>query len=317
MDVDWMGRTIAAAPYTTEPSNWSTLESSYDAWVNHTNGATGRNFLTVTSYDDLGRVFRTDFYPGTEATNHIEVNNFYDRNDRLVARGDKHAAHMEYAYDGAGRRYQERTVLNLESTKYSSGAFDYVEPAPHPVLASMSGTGDDGLIEFTHNVFDAAGNATEEHVFELHHTDTNGIDIDASSYVRASTYSWYDGADRMTAMADYGSGDATSGPGVWQYVSTVPTRPSSAPGYTHADVTAGRALLTTYAYESDSGRLSIASDPLQAKTKAFYDDLNRRTFVAENHNDFSAPTTGIGGGTNNEQDRVTKFEYNAWEASPS
>jgi YD repeat-containing protein len=36
----------------------------------------------------------------------------------------------------------------------------------------------------------------------------------------------------------------------------------------------------------------------------------RRTFLVERFTDFASPTTGIGGGTDNDQDRVTKWAYN-------
>jgi hypothetical protein len=57
--------------------------------------------------------------------------------------------------------------------------------------------------------------------------------------------------------------------------------------------------------------LLTETDPAGIVTKCLYDDLGRKTHAAENYVNFSPPTTGIGGGTNNEQDRVTKWEYNS------
>src|SRR5690606_15091519 len=122
-----------------------------------------------------GRVYRTERYPGTQTANHFQFNNYYDRNGRLVCSGDKHSAHTEMAYDGAGRRYQTRTVTDVASTKYSGGKFKYRAPAPHPQISIMPGTGDDGLIAFTHTVFDTASNPVEQHSFELNAADPNGI----------------------------------------------------------------------------------------------------------------------------------------------
>ncbi len=50
-----------------------------------------------------------------------------------------------------------------------------------------------------------------------------------------------------------------------------------------------------------------------SQTKTFCDGLGRRTAVAENYVNYVHSTgggTGIGGGTNNEQDRVTGWTYN-------
>ena len=59
-------------------------------------------------------------------------------------------AATEIAYDGAGRQYQSRTVLELESTKYSSGAFQYRAPTPDPTLSSMTGGQGSYSMEFSH-----------------------------------------------------------------------------------------------------------------------------------------------------------------------
>jgi YD repeat-containing protein len=45
-------------------------------------------------------------------------------------------------------------------------------------------------------------------------------------------------------------------------------------------------------------------------TRFLYDRLGRRAFLVERFTDFASPTTGIGGGTDNDQDRVTKWAYN-------
>jgi hypothetical protein len=44
-------------------------------------------------------------------------------------------------------------------------------------------------------------------------------------------------------------------------------------------------------------------------TKTWHDDMGRRTFVAENYDNFSPPTTNEGDGTDKSKDRVTAFEY--------
>jgi hypothetical protein len=218
IDVDWMGRTVAAASYSsglnTGSSTWDTVlgDDDYTATID----SNDRHDLVKTSYDKLGRVYRTESVPGRSA-NAIQINNYYDRNDRLVCTGDVNRSHTEYAYDGAGRQYQVRVVNNPLVTKYSAGAFQYRAPAPHPSLSSKSSTGDATLIEFTHYVYDSADNKIEEHVFELNHTDSNGIDIDATdSYVRRTIFSWYDLADRLQYVDDYGADNGGTADS-WKY----------------------------------------------------------------------------------------------------
>src|SRR5690606_545085 len=179
--------------------------------------------VAVTKYDDLGRVYRSLRYPGTEATKHFESNTYYDRRGDVVASEEVHGMAKEPAYDGAGRHYQARAVLILESTKYTSGAFNYRSPTPSASYGvgnegQMSG-GDDGVVSLSHSVLDASGLTIESHLLDAHHDDTDGIDLSADDdYVRSSTYSWYDAADRLEVASNHGSGDGSgSGPGSWRY----------------------------------------------------------------------------------------------------
>ena len=304
-DVDWRGNRVAAAIYSSEPS-WSSFADDYNAWVNDSNGATGRYDLSVISFDKLNRRYKSKQYPGTQSTKHFLRDYYYDRESRLVAEEDKYGVSTEYAYDAVGRRYQERIVTELQATKYSGEEFQYSAPAPAPSIADMPGSGDDGLIEFMHYVFDEEGNRIEEHTFELNHTDSNGIDIDATdSYVRSSVFHWYDSSNRIEASADYGSGDTSAGAGEWKYTA-IPTRPSTAP-----TASSDTKLVTLYSYDSDTGRLASFEDPGDVLSEVYYDDLGRRTYLVENASDFSDTTpSGMGGGVDHDEDRATGFEYN-------
>lgn len=302
-DVDWQGRVIAAAQYTTEPSDWGDLtEDEGDSAYANGSGTSGRHDLTLTHYDNLGRVFRTDRYPGAEDEDHFEVNNYYDRNNNLACTGDKYSVHTETAFDGAGRQYQMRTVLDVADTPYDGGKFQYRAPAPAPDVSEMTG-GHDGLIEFSHTVYNDSGSPIAEHAFELNHDDPNGVDMATPNYVRRSVYSWYDAMERLRTVADYGAGDGTgSGAGSWEYTNLADPNDVSEPG-----ASSDAALVIKYAYDESTGRLVLVIDPAGIQTKTFYDDAGRRIAVAENYDDFVPPTSGIGGG---DEDRVTAWEYN-------
>jgi RHS repeat-associated protein len=309
-DVDWKGRAATVAQYSADPT-WSSVLTGdgYSAYASST--STNRLTENATLYDDLGRVYQMQQYdiaPSTgSGSNYLAKNWFYDRNGRLVASGPAFAAGTETAYDGAGRQYEMRTVIALQSAPYSSGTYQYCAPTPVPTLSSMSG-GDAGLLELAHQALDANGNVLETDTFEDNHDDVTGsnpgINLTSNNdYVRRTVFNWYDAANRITTTADYGSGDTATGAGQWKYAA-IPTRPSSAP--TASSTTA---LVTLSGYYTDSGRSSTLTEPAGTITKTFYDNLGRKTYVAENWNDFSPPSTGTGDSTDHSKDRVTSYVY--------
>ncbi len=223
-DVDWQGKTSATALYDSALT-WSSVLTG-DGYTNYASvTSSGRRTLDETAYDDLGRIYRTRRYKIAESngagSDYLQTDTYYDRNDRRVAFATAYAAAIEMTYDGAGRNYQTRVVLALESAKYSSGVFQYRDPVPKPNLSSMSG-GDDYVLTLIHTAYDGY-NAIEQHYFEDNHDDATsasgrGIDLSNNDdYVRSSVYSWFDDADRVEAKADYGSGDTTTGVGTWCY----------------------------------------------------------------------------------------------------
>ena len=80
-DVDWQGRTTDTAVYTTAPT-WSTMvgDDDYVAMI-----TTARYNYSKTFYDDLGRVYKSDRYPGDSASSsHFQSMVYYDRKGRQV-----------------------------------------------------------------------------------------------------------------------------------------------------------------------------------------------------------------------------------------
>ena len=194
-------------------------------------------------------------------------------------------------------------------------------PVPEPGFADMDTTGlVGGLIEYAHTEYDDGGNAIGLHTLELNHDKTSGI-LATSTFVRQTLYSWYDDADRLEAVADYGSSDGTSAAAnEWKYVAA-PSRPSTALDFSNADVKNGRILLTESDYNVDHGRRELVTQGVSLNggavvtiaVKTFYDDLGRRVHVAENHDNFDGTLAKIGddGATGDDSlDRVTSWEYN-------
>ena len=312
-DLGWNGRVTGSAQFKITPT-WGTVLTGdgYTSYASST--ATNRGTYLETAYDDLGRMYRTSKFAIDDSSGvkgiSLQTDRFYDRRGLVVATQPAYQAGSEFAYDSAGRTYQSRTVLDLESTKYSSGAFVYRDPQPHPTMSSMSG-GDDGTLSISHRALDTVGNVVEEHAFDMIHNDTGGsIGIDLTNnddYVRSSQYFWYDSANRITVSGDCGSGDTAAGQGQWKYTA-VPTRPSLAPG-----TSSNTMLTTTFAYDSDNGKRTLATDPMGYKSKTFADDLGRAAWVAENYDDFDpASLATISDGSDNSKDRITKTEHNGF-----
>ncbi|MFO0425215.1 MAG: RHS repeat domain-containing protein, partial [Planctomyces sp.] len=308
-DVNWNSQTTASALYKANPT-WTTVLTGdgYTAYASTT--STNRGTLSETSYDDLGSSYRTNTFAIDSSTgakgSSLRSDAYHDRLGRVVATQTAYQSGLERAYDGAGRTYQSRTVLELESTKYVSGAFAYRDPKPHPAISSMT-AGDDGVVRMSHTTFDASGNATEQHSLDMNHDDIATVGIDLSNhddYARSSEYTWFDAADRLTATGNYGSGDATAGAGQWKYA-VVPTRPSTTPSSSSETV-----LVTKYEYDVETGEQTIVTDPMGHKTKTFYDGLGRSIWATENFDNFdSATLSTISDGADDSKDRVTKTEY--------
>ncbi|MFN8707534.1 MAG: RHS repeat domain-containing protein, partial [Planctomyces sp.] len=309
-DVNWRGAATASALFKANPT-WTTvlMGDGYTAYASSTTASRGT--LSTTMQDDLGRPYRTNVFAIDTSTgakgSSLQSDSYYDRLGRVLASQPAYQTGSETAFDGAGRVFQSRTVLDLKSTKYSSGAFVYRDPKPHPTMSSMTG-GDDNVLTLSHTVFDGSGNSTEQHAFDMNHDDTGaslGIDLSNNDdYVRSSVYMWYDAADRVTTTGNYGSGDTTAGAGQWKY-SAVPTRPTTAPTASSETV-----LVTLSAYDGATGRQNIVTDPMGYQTKTFFDDAGRSEWVAEDYDDFDPATlTTISDTTDDSKDRVTKTEY--------
>lgn len=314
IDVDWLGRETATSIFTTEPSWFNNFASVSDDGYASAAMASGRIDLTTKSHDQLGRAYRIERYPGTSLSK-IQANFYYNRNNQPVCMGEKYSSHFEFAYDGLGRKYQERIVANVQNTLFDSTthAFNYSNPEPTPSISSMSTSGDEGLVFIRHIDYDWAGNTVAKHHFEMNHTDTNGID-GTGSYVRQTAHMWYDRATRLTAQADWGSGNSSS-LNLWAY-STPPTRNPTEPSWTDPSVYDGKALLTKFEYHPANGRQESvvfglsknASDTRRQKVKAFYDDLGRRQFVVENFVGTYDPTSSPSSSA--ETNRTTGWKYN-------
>ena len=301
-DFDWLGRTVASATYDVQPT-WATVlgNDNYAATI-----GTNRHNLSKSFYDDLGRVYKTHRYPGSQTNGHFAFRTYRDAAGRTVATLQTNGMASEMAYDALGRNYQTRSVTVLESIRYSGVDFQYRDPQPDPDLSSMSG-GDDKVVSISHREYDDDNGHVMigSHQLSAMHDDDNGIDLENDDdYIRETSYTWHDDIQRQTHGANYGSGNGT-GNDEWKYTS-VPTRPASAPASSDS------IHVASVTYNSKTGRQETTTDPKGREVKIWFDDAGRQTFVSENHTNFDPDniSTTVGGGTDNDEDRVTGFTYN-------
>ena len=300
-DLNWEGVDTARALYDTEPT-WTgsggVLDNTgtnpgYVPFVVDDSNASGRRTLAKREFDALGRIYQTALYT-IDSTNGsrgdlFEVNGYYDQRGNLVAVATENSAATEYAYDGAGRLYQRRTALSLESTKYASGVYQYREPLPEPDIADITGA-DDQVIAIIHLALAGNGNIERFIKMQALHDDTDGIDTtNNDDYLQTVIDRWYDEAGRVTTVANRGSGDTTSGQGQFKYFS-LPTRGTAPSASTDA------MLVTLYDYD-EAGQLATITDPKGLDNTLEYDNLGRLIKRAE----YDSTPTGI---------RATLAQYN-------
>jgi len=270
---DNLGRVTASATY----NSTSGLDAGDDPAATE---AANRLSLSKTHYDEMGRVYKSERFmdPSDSTPADALTNNTYrDRRGLVVATDSANGGVTETVYDGAGRRTQGRRATELESTKYTSGAFNYLDD-------------NENIVQVSDYTLDESSRVTQTVHKELNHDDTNGMDLDGTDFIRTYAYNWYDGIGRLSDTANYGCNDSSS-PRVWKDTAP-PSYGSSAPACSD-DI-----LVTSHSYNSAGRRYQVTGpDGVVARTD--YDDLGRTVAKTEDY--------GTGGALN----RKTEYQYNA------
>jgi len=214
----------------------------------------------IDSYDDQGRLYRTQVYDvnpstGTVSTTALTTNYYYDHRGNLIAEADPGGLWTKSSYDGAGRDVMDSSTDGAGGTSWSAA----------------SSVANDTVLEQVQTVYDAEGNPIETIDRQRFHNATGtGALGSPSSGIGARVYyaaEYYDNADRV--IADVNAG--TSGGSAW-------TRPGSVPA------SSATLLVTTYAYTYYAAGLYVEThDPMGIDTHTNYDNLGRLARVIQNY----------------------------------
>jgi len=271
-----------AAPYTLvkyDNLNRVTASASYSATTNldpgddpATTEYANRLDLSVTYFDEMGRVFKTESYDDPDANppaSELASVTYRDRRGLVWATDPANSGISFTQYDGAGRRIQNASGTQFDVAKYTSNVPDYPD-------------NDEGLIQISDFTLDDSGQVTKVVTKELNHDDTDGIG--SSGFIASYVYNFYDAAHRMTDTANYGTNNSDGWKnGTDPNPGTVPSRSDTI-------------LVTSHAYDYE-GRRSTVTDPKAIVTLSVFDKLGRVTSKEE------------ADGTADQ--RITNYTYNA------
>jgi RHS repeat-associated protein len=207
---------------------------------------------SVNSYDDLGRVYRTqqfgvDQSTGAVFSNALTTNYFYGTRGYQIAEYDPGGLVTKDQYDGAGR-------LVVQAETDGAGGMGW----------NQAGTlNNDNVLTETLTTYDNNGNPTLVTTKDRFDTDagTGPLgNVQTTPYVRAYyTAYYYDAADRLTATVDVGTNGGT--------IYTPPASPPASSATVHT---------TSYVYGLN-GRLQELTDPRGVNSYTSYDMLGQVT----------------------------------------
>jgi RHS repeat-associated protein len=282
---DNLSRVVAMGQF----SSSSGLSASTDPTATTTN----RVGLSETAYDSNGRAWKSIRHKinqttGADEDTLIDVT-WVDSVGRVVkAKGQSGIS--KTVYDRLGRATKRFTLASDNDSTY----------------ADASGvSGDKVLVESQTQYENTTGLALMQATISRYQDDTSGTgaldsnaDADDTTLTAANITGWlsisvayYDGWHRRIDTVLYGNAAINNGSG------SAFTRPGSPAARSDT------ALRITNTY-NDDGTIKEVQDPKGLITRYAYDEAGRKTSVTENYTDGTP-----GGGANDDQDRVTKYEY--------
>ena len=269
LDLDHMGRTTKIERYYDADDDANFPD---DGTVDAGDRLLGR---TEALQDDLGRVYRTKNYSvdpddGTVGSC-LVADTWRDAAGQTIKQQKAGSEQFtKTTFDGLGRITKRYTGYDTDETAY--GDADDV-------------TGDTILdqLEITYD----SGNATQTTAYARKHTASGTGALTTTTARAGYTTAWYDGADRQTASANYG----TNGGSAF-------TRPGTAPSRSDT------VLVTSTEYNT-AGLAYKITDPAAREDRLEFDDAGRQTKTIQNYTDGN-PSTGT-----SDEDVTVENAYNS------
>jgi YD repeat-containing protein len=231
---------------------------------------------TVNSFDEWGRVYKSETYSvdpstGSVSSNALTSQNWFDSRGNLIKSTAPGGLVSKAEYDGAGRVTKQYATDGGGDSGYS----DADDVTSDNVLSQ---------VEYS---YDSNSNVILTTSRERFHdeTGTGGLGTATTGVKARVSYSatYYDKANRTTATVDVGTNGGSS------Y-----TRPGSVPSRSDT------VLVTSVTYDS-AGLVYEVTDPKGVVTRTTYDDLGRTTKVIENY---------VNGTPSDSDDKTVEYTYN-------
>jgi RHS repeat-associated protein len=232
------------------------------------------------SYDELGRVYRSDMYSvsgGAASTNTLRTDTWYDKAGRVLKTRSPGGLVTKTAYDGAGRAtVTYATDGGGDPAPGAAGSWDHADDV----------TGD-AVLEQGETAYDAGGKVLTVTSRRRFHdeTATGALGTPTTGVKARVSYTgyYYDAGGRATAAVDVGTNGGTA----WTRPGTVPARSDTA-------------LVTSYLYDA-AGRVRDVTDPKGLVARTTYDALGRTAKTVENY---------VDGVVSDADDKTTEYAYN-------
>ena len=246
--------------------------------------------LTVTSYDELGRAFKTTTYDVSPADGSYSTNSAYttvseswfDNRGDTVATFTSGQPMTKMVYDGAGR---------VTATYITDGGGVNNTTSAGTMLSTLSAAesvSNDIVLSQTEYAYDADGNIIMTTTRDRFNTDSNsskgGLGTNSSGVEARVSFTtvYYDAANRLIESVNVGTYGGSS--------------------YTRggAPTASSDTVLVTFTSYNAAGEVAIVTDPNNIKTETFYDNLGRTTKTIANY---------VDGTPSNSDDQTTEYTY--------
>jgi len=284
---DNLGRRTATGMYSSLASYDTTGPTYDDTPVSE---ATGRVGLTETSYDELGRAWKSVRHEVNQSTgalgSSLTSQRWYDAAGREIKSSGGRITKTEY--DRVGRAVRIATVAKTNDSGYSDADDVSGDHLLNERVSVYAADSDNVLATVSIDRFhdDDISTGTTGRL------DTNA-DADDLLFTAANlegraqfTAMWYDALDRVTATVRYGTYNGAN----WNRDGlSVPARSDTA-------------LVTSYVYD-DAGRRKDVTDPMARTARTLYDDLGRTVATVSNY------VNGTPSGATSDDDLYVRFDY--------